>query len=566
MKFGKELKSQMVPEWQDAYMDYGFLKTLLKDIQHFRHKTMPPPAHPPGLPRALTHYRAFSGLTSLKRSISMRSASGRQHHHEDLESQAILVNNVKKTNGEVGYQTTFLRASEDGGEYELVYFKRLDDEFNKVNMFYRAKVDEVMKEADELNRQMNALIAFRIKVENPKHAWFDTSENMDHLVSAVESSNKELSASISSFGRRHSKRVAEHMDQIDEDKSVKMTRSKSSTSSDRYSKEAKQLINQVVPEVTITGRPASLDILNRVTINRPADTPLPTIKGVLNVPVQTDMKFSSENLSKIEEQLKRAFTEFYHKLRLLKSYSILQDHEKIRQGFFAGCTVALVFAVILTIRTRNLFEKEGADRYMETMFPLYSLYGFIVLHMLFYAGNIYFWKKYKINYQFIFGFKAGTELGYREVLLVSFALSVLALASIHGNLDMEMDPKTKDYKQLTELVPLILLILAFAVLICPFNIIYRSSRYFFLTCAVHVFLAPLYKVVLSDFFVGDQLTSQVQAFRSIEFYFCYYSSGDFKYREHNCNKNDAYNTFSYILAAIPFWWRMLQVLIQHAQL
>ncbi|XP_017218409.1 phosphate transporter PHO1 homolog 3 [Daucus carota subsp. sativus] len=632
MKFGKELKSQMVPEWQDAYMDYGFLKTLLKDIQHFRHKTMPPPAHPPGLPRALTHYRAFSGLTSLKRSISMRSASGRQHHHEDLESQAILVNNVKKTNGEVGYQTTFLRASEDGGEYELVYFKRLDDEFNKVNMFYRAKVDEVMKEADELNRQMNALIAFRIKVENPKHAWFDTSENMDHLVSAVESSNKELSASISSFGRRHSKRVAEHMDQIDEDKSVKMTRSKSSTSSDRYSKEAKQLINQVVPEVTITGRPASLDILNRVTINRPADTPLPTIKGVLNVPVQTDMKFSSENLSKIEEQLKRAFTEFYHKLRLLKSYSflnilafskIMKKYDKITSrnasksylktvdnsyigssdevitklldrveatfikhfananrkkglgtlkpkakrekhrvsaslGFFAGCTVALVFAVILTIRTRNLFEKEGADRYMETMFPLYSLYGFIVLHMLFYAGNIYFWKKYKINYQFIFGFKAGTELGYREVLLVSFALSVLALASIHGNLDMEMDPKTKDYKQLTELVPLILLILAFAVLICPFNIIYRSSRYFFLTCAVHVFLAPLYKVVLSDFFVGDQLTSQVQAFRSIEFYFCYYSSGDFKYREHNCNKNDAYNTFSYILAAIPFWWRMLQ--------
>lgn len=85
--------------------------------------------------------------------------------------------------------------------------------------------------------------------------------------------------------------------------------------------------------------------------------------------------------------------------------------------------------------------------------------------MLFYAGNIYFWKKYKINYQFIFGFKAGTELGYREVLLVSFSLSVLALASIHANLDMEMDPKTNDYKQLTELVPLILLIVSSLIII-----------------------------------------------------------------------------------------------------
>lgn len=109
------------------------------------------------------------------------------------------------------------------------------------------------------------------------------------------------------------------MDQIDEDKSVKMTRSKSS-SSHHYSKEANHSPNQDVPEVTITGRPASLEILNRVTINKPADTPLPTIKGVFNVPIQTDLKFSTENLSKIEDQLKKAFTEFHHKLRLLKSY------------------------------------------------------------------------------------------------------------------------------------------------------------------------------------------------------------------------------------------------------
>ena len=89
-----------------------------------------------------------------------------------------------------------------------------------------------------------------------------------------------------------------------------------------------------------------------------------------------------------------------------------------------------------------------------------SFFGFIVLHMLFYAGNIYFWKKYKINYQFIFGFKAGTELGYREVLLLSFGLSVLALASIHANLDMDIDPKTKNYQQFTELIPLILVIVS----------------------------------------------------------------------------------------------------------
>lgn len=42
----------------------------------------------------------------------------------------------------------------------LFFFKRLDDEFNKVVKFYKGEVDEVMKEADVLNKQMDDLIAF----------------------------------------------------------------------------------------------------------------------------------------------------------------------------------------------------------------------------------------------------------------------------------------------------------------------------------------------------------------------------------------------------------------------
>lgn len=83
-----------------------------------------------------------------------------------------------------------------------------------------------------------------------------------------------------------------------------------------------------------------------------------------------------------------------------------------------------------------------------------SLFAFVVLHMLMYAANICFWRQYRVNYPFIFGFKQGTELGYREVLLVSFCLAALALTSVLSNLDMEMNPKTKEYEALTELLPL----------------------------------------------------------------------------------------------------------------
>lgn len=161
MKFGKEFASQMVQEWQEAYMDYNYLKTVLKDILRFRQRnasTAPMASTSRGpLKRRVSLYRAFSGLTSRHRSSPKMS-----------EDEVILVNAVQQEEGSEGnYQTMFLMSSDVGGEYEIVFFRRLDDEFNKVVNFYRKKVEEVMEEAEELSKQMDALIALRIKVENP---------------------------------------------------------------------------------------------------------------------------------------------------------------------------------------------------------------------------------------------------------------------------------------------------------------------------------------------------------------------------------------------------------------
>ncbi|KAK5842693.1 hypothetical protein PVK06_005076 [Gossypium arboreum] len=153
---------------------------------------------------------------------------------------------------------------------------------------------------------------------------------------------------------------------------------------------------------------------------------------------------------------------------------------------------------------------------------------------------------------------SGTELGYREVLLLSFGLVALALASVISNLDMEMDPKTGDYKALTELLPLILVTLALVILIFPLNIQYHSSRLFFLTTLFHCICAPLYKVKFQDFFLADQLTSQVQALRSLQFYICYYGWGDYKHRQNTCKMNDAFNTFYLVVVVVPYCSSLLQ--------
>jgi hypothetical protein len=97
-----------------------------------------------------------------------------------------------------------------------------------------------------------------------------------------------------------------------------------------------------------------------------------------------------------------------------------------------------------------------------------------------YSANVYFWRRFKINYSFIFGFKEGTELGYREVLLLSSGLAVLSLAAVISNLDMEMDQSTKSFSAFTELVPLVLVTVSYntylsqilIIMLCTFSMIY----------------------------------------------------------------------------------------------
>ncbi|XP_044488469.1 phosphate transporter PHO1 homolog 3-like [Mangifera indica] len=631
MKFGKEFSSQMVPEWQEAYMDYDYLKALLKEIQRFK-QTIRPPATPGGLKRKLTLYRAFSGLTQSQRHNPVSPSSS-----SDIESHPILVNSVSK-NGDRSYETTFLMSSDEGGEYELVYFRRLDDEFNKVDKFYKSKVQEVLKEAAILNKQMDALIAFRIKVENPPAAYFDRTVEMTRLASDIAASATEISISTPA-GARASRRQAP-MDvieecgesshgQLDESSHDEDEIKQKNNMQKKIHEEHKKPLEVKPPK----RRPAPLEILEKVKINNTKETPRSTIKSVLGVPHQTEIKFSRENLRKVEDQLKRAFVEFYQKLRLLKNYcflntlafsKIMKKYDKITSrnasksymkmvdnsylgsseevsklmerveatfikhfsnsnrskgmnilrptakrerhrttfstGFFAGCTVALIIALILIIRTHDILSKEGQKQYMDNMFPLYSLFIYIVLHMLMYAANIYFWRRYRVNYSFIFGFKRGTELGYRQVLLVSFGISVLALLTVLGNLDMEIDPQTKDYNTLTESLPLILVLVLLVALFFPFNILYRSSRFFFLVCLFHCIAAPLYKVTLPDFFLADQFTSQVQALRSLEFYICYYGWGDVRLRTNHCSESPVFKTFNFIVAVIPYTSRLLQCL------
>lgn len=163
MKFGKDFNKQKVPEWTEAYVNYNGLKRILQGIRNFKQNN-PNPAGT--TQKRLSLFRDFSASTLHDSNIE---------NQEDIENQVIAVQTMQQENSRKLYNTKLLVSSEEGEENERIFFRKLDDELNKTNNFYKDKVEEVIREAALLKKQMEALIALRIKVINPE---FDGSSSL----------------------------------------------------------------------------------------------------------------------------------------------------------------------------------------------------------------------------------------------------------------------------------------------------------------------------------------------------------------------------------------------------
>ncbi|XP_058777329.1 phosphate transporter PHO1 homolog 10-like isoform X2 [Vicia villosa] len=555
MTFKKDFKQQMVPEWETHYMDYEGLKTILKHVKHNHH-----------------HHHGCSNQTD-----------------EGTEDKIIDVETLE--NGVDGSKEFYENnLNEERGEGDARFFEKLDEELDKVNVFYKEEVEAVKHEATLLSKQLEALVAFRVKVKSPDTGLQHKDSMLSTEVDPLQQTNR----------------------------------------SSHHEEEARSNDKRRDP----------MEILENVKIDNALESPKSTIKNAFTDSNDNELSFNKEELKKVEKQLRLVFVEFYQKLLHLKDYSfmnlsafskIMKKYEKLKKnaqrassnsitymrvvdnsylgtsdevnillekvestfirnfthsnhkkgrkllrpkikrerhhitfftGFFSGCFVALLVATILRIISQHLMKKKAGTFYMENIFPLYSLFGYITLHMLMYAANTYFWRRYRINYQFLFGIRPGTELDHKDVFLLTTGHAVIAVLCFLINLQLEMNQKDRSYKTATELVPLSLIVLVILITFCPFNIIYRSSRFFFIRCLLRCICAPFFPVSLSDFFLADQLTSQFQSFRSFVLYICYYGLGEHSRRQNKCRSHGIYNIQYFMAGIIPYWFRLAQCMRQ----
>lgn len=102
-------------------------------------------------------------------------------------------------------------------------------------------------------------------------------------------------------------------------------------------------------------------------------------------------------------------------------------------------------------------------------FFLCSMVALILLHMYMYGANLFYWRRMRINYPFIFEFQPGTELRHREVLMVTSILTTLLIGAMVGQLTLH----TATLSAFVDLIPFCLVLVSSPSLWPTFHVLFE---------------------------------------------------------------------------------------------
>ncbi|XP_066305942.1 LOW QUALITY PROTEIN: phosphate transporter PHO1-1-like [Miscanthus floridulus] len=297
--------------------------------------------------------------------------------------------------------------------------------------------------------------------------------------------------------------------------------------------------------------------------------------------VETSYFNSSDEALKLMDEVEDIFVRHFagdNRRKAMKYLRPAQRRDSHAATFFtglmAGCFAALFVGYCVMAHMAGMYYHsnpvggggtsfgDSVSVYMETAYPVLSMFALLFLHLLLYGCNMVAWRRCRVNYGFIFESSprpaGGGELGPRDVFLVC-AASMAAVAGVmfaHLALVLRWGYHASPHVQA---IPGFLLLVFLLLLFCPINVVYRSSRFQFLRILRNIVLSPLYKVVMVDFFMADQLCSQVPMLRSLEYLACYYISGSYWTQEYGyCTNTKHIRDLAYAVSFLPYYWRAMQ--------
>ncbi|XP_010681380.2 phosphate transporter PHO1 homolog 1 isoform X1 [Beta vulgaris subsp. vulgaris] len=615
VKFSKQYEAQLVPEWKDAFVDYGQLKKDLKKIQLLNSNK-----------NSSKQQKSVSFASSFISSLGkINLFSQKRCDHGTIQVHRKLASSISK--GDM-YETELLEQFVDvegAGEF----FSCLDTQLNKVNQFYRSKEKDFVEKGNSAKKQLDFLIEAKNNLKRKKDA---SSQDF--------SDDPSISSQLSSVELELTEETGQEQGQYSSTEEQDKSGSEISRS-DELERSSRRIKRDESGSRSFSSRVFNCQGKN-LTINIPLTTPSRTFSAISSLVWedvighssrkgnQRGIQINKTNLHHAEKMIRGAFIELYKGLSYLQTYrnlnmlafvKILKKFDKVTNkevlpiylrvvensyfntsdmvmrlsdeveelfvkhfakddkrkamkylkpnhrkeshavtffiGLFTGCFIALLAGYVIMAHLMGLYTKQSPDTvYMETVYPVLSMFSLLFLHIFLYGCNIFTWKKARINYSFILELAPTKELKYREVFLICTA----SMTAIIGVLFIHLSLAAKGYSSiLVQAIPGLLLLSFLLLLFCPLNVVYKPTRYRFLRVIRNIVLSPLYKVVMLDFFMADQLCSQVPLLRNLEYVACYYITGSYKTQDFGyCVRTTHYRDLAYAVSFIPYYWRAMQ--------
>ena len=227
--------------------------------------------------------------------------------------------------------------------------------------------------------------------------------------------------------------------------------------------------------------------------------------------------------------------------------SINDDFAFFRVGCLVGVSIPLISMSILEIIKLNL----GHDAIWTQVLYMFGGMFIIVLSFFGFSFDLYIWRRYRINYIFIFELNVRDTLTYKQftefAALSLFLWSTCFYLTIHDTLETSIS---------FQFIPLLLIGLYLFILFLPLPILYSSSRRWFLKTLFYIFTPGFRKVTFREFFIADLLISLTFFWTSLYLTACFYVSG--KNGTSLCRPSSSWMTP--LLISIPFIIRLIQCL------
>ncbi|KAF9604838.1 hypothetical protein IFM89_010513 [Coptis chinensis] len=362
------------------------------------------------------------------------------------------------------------------------FFEKLDEELNKVNHFYRVRESEFLNRGETLNKQLEILLDLKQIINECRRK--------NHLLRTDSRESFPCSNSSSLRGSDYSECISD----ADETNS-----NISSNQQDMIAALERNGVNFI----------GSARMKTKKKMIKAAFVELYRGFGLLKTYSSLNMVTFTKILKKFDKAAKQQASGSY--LKVVKRSHFISSDKVVKLGDEVESIFTKHFA-------NN--DRKKAMKYLRPQPHKAShMITFLVINDRNNVLSLLSWNR--VSGQCVYAmlahvsgmFSASFEVGYmetvypvfRDVFLIctSFMTAVVGAIVIHLILrSSHIVPHHVDAS------PGILLVVSIGLLICPFNIFYRSTHYCFLQVIRHIACSPFYKVVLVDFFMADRLTSQ----------------------------------------------------------